>query len=94
MIGFYIEQAGKTVKYIDPIADDRTNCVDSIEEASIVLYAHNRYITYGYTGQSAVMNDFYCDIPDGSIIVDPFRSLPKKSNRYEVIHYGNTRKKS
>jgi hypothetical protein len=40
------------------------------------------------------MNDFYCDIPDGSIIVDPFRSLPKKSNRYEVIHYGNTRKKS
>jgi UDPglucose 6-dehydrogenase len=94
LIGYYIEQAGKTVKYIDPIADDRTNCVDSIEEASIVLYAHNRYITYGYTGQSAVMNDFYCDIPDGSIIVDPFRSLPKKSNRYEVIHYGNTRKKS
>ena len=91
LVGYYIEQAGKTVKYIDPIADDRTNCVDSIAKASVILYAHNRYITYGYTGQSAVMNDFYCDIPDGSIIVDPFRSLPKKSNRYEVIHYGNTR---
>ena len=91
LIGFYIEQAGKTVKYIDPIADDRTNCIDNIEEASIVLYAHNRYITYGYTGQSAVMNDFYCEIPEGSIIVDPFRSLPKKSNKYKVIHYGNTR---
>ena len=91
LIGYYIEQAGKTVKYIDPIADDRTNCVDNIEQASIVLYAHNRYVTYGYTGQSAVMNDFYCDIPEGSIIVDPFRSLPKKSNKYEVIHYGNTR---
>ena len=91
LVGYYVEQAGKTVKYIDPIADDRTDCVDSIDEASMILYAHNRYITYGYTGQSAVMDDFYCEIPDGSIIVDPFRSLPKKSNRYEVIHYGNTR---
>ena len=91
LVGYYVEQAGKTVKYIDPIADDRTGCVDSITEASMILYAHNRYVTYGYTGQSAVMNDFYCEIPDGSIIVDPFRSLPKKSNRYEVVHYGNTR---
>lgn len=91
LVGYYVEQAGKTVKYIDPIADDRKDCVDSITEASMILYAHNRYVTYGYTGQSAVMNDFYCEIPDGSIIVDPFRSLPKKSNRYEVIHYGNTR---
>ena len=91
LVGYYVEQFGKTVTYIDPIADDRTNCVEKIEEASMVLYAHNRYVTYGYTGQSAVMNDFYCDIPEGSIIVDPFRSLPKKSNRYEVIHYGNTR---
>ena len=93
LVGYYVEQAGKTVKYIDPIADDRTGCVDSITEASMILYAHNRYVTYGYTGQSAVMNDFYCEIPDGSIIVDPFRSLPKKSNRYEVVHYGNTRTK-
>ena len=91
LVGYYVEQAGKTVKYIDPIADDRKDCVDNISEASMILYAHNRYITYGYTGQSAVMNDFYCEIPDGSVIVDPFRSLPKKSNRYEVIHYGNTR---
>ena len=91
LVGYYVEQAGKTVKYIDPIADDRTDCVDKITEASMVLYAHNRYVTYGYTGQSAVMNDFYCEIPEGSIIVDPFRSLPKKSNRYEVVHYGNTR---
>tara|TARA_R100001224_G_scaffold108143_1_gene84159 strand:+ start:4190 stop:5425 length:1236 start_codon:yes stop_codon:yes gene_type:complete len=92
LVGYYVEQAGKTVKYIDPLADDRTDCVDSIDEASMVLYAHNRFITYGYTGQSAVHDTFYCDIPEGSVIVDPFRSLPKKSNRYEVLHYGNTRK--
>lgn len=91
LVGYYVEQAGKTVKYIDPIADDKTDCVESIDEASMILYAHNRYVTYGYTGQSAVLNDFYCDIPEGSVIVDPFRSLPKKSNLYEVIHYGNTR---
>ena len=35
LVGYYVEQAGKTVKYIDPIADDRTDCVDKITEASI-----------------------------------------------------------
>ena len=91
LIGHYIKEQGIPVTYVDPLADDKTDCVDTIDEASIVLYAHNRYITYGYTGQSAVLNDFYCDIPEGSTIVDPWRTLPKKSNIYDVIHFGNTR---
>jgi UDPglucose 6-dehydrogenase len=91
LIGFYIEEQGQTVKYVDPIADNPKDVVDSIDEASIILYAHNRYITYGYTGQYTKDNTFYCDIPEGSVIVDPWRNLPKQSNKYEVIHYGNTR---
>jgi UDPglucose 6-dehydrogenase len=93
LIGFYIEEQGQTVKYVDPIADNLKDVVDSIDEASIILYAHNRYITYGYTGQYTKDNTFYCDIPDGSVIVDPWRNLPKQSNKYKVIHYGNTRTK-
>ena len=91
LIGHYIKEQGIPVTYVDPLADDDTDCVTNLNEASIVLYAHNRYITYGYTGQSAVLNDFYCDIPEGSTIVDPWRTLPKKSNIYDVIHFGNTR---
>jgi UDPglucose 6-dehydrogenase len=93
LIGFYIEEQGQTVKYVDPIADNPKDVVDSIDEASIILYAHNRYITYGYTGQYTKDNTFYCDIPEGSVIVDPWRNLPKQSNKYKVIHYGNTRTK-
>ena len=93
LVGYYVEQAGRTVTYVDPLADDKTNCVEKIDEPSIILYAHNRNITYGYTGHIAVMSNFYCNIPDGSTIVDPWRTLPTKTNKYNVIHYGNTRQK-
>jgi hypothetical protein len=55
----------------------------------VFLWAHNRKITYEYTGEQADTRP-YCEIPDGSIIVDPWRKL-KSTNKVEVIHYGNTR---
>jgi UDPglucose 6-dehydrogenase len=91
LIGFYIEEQGLSVKYIDPIADNPKDVVATIDEPSIILYAHNRYITYGYTGQYTKDDTFYCDIPEGSTIVDPWRNLPKDMEGIEVIHYGNTR---
>jgi UDPglucose 6-dehydrogenase len=92
LIGFYVEEQGLTVKYVDPIADNTKDVVESIDEPSIILYAHNRYITYGYTGQYTKDSTFYCDIPKGSVIVDPWRRLPNLTD-IEVIHYGNTRTK-
>ena len=90
LIGFYVEEMGRSVVYLDPLADNLVNVVESINEPSIVLMAHNRFITYGYTGN--VQDDaFYCDIPAGSVIVDPWRRLPKNMKDVEVIHYGNTR---
>ena len=90
LIGWYVEELGKNVVYLDPLADDPTNLVDSINEASVVLMAHNRFITYGYTGD--VRDDsFYCPIPEGSTIIDPWRRLPKTLKDIEVVHYGNTR---
>ena len=92
LIGFYIEEHGLSVKYLDPLADNPKDVVESIDEPSIILYAHNRYITYGYTGQYTKDSTFYCDIPKGSVIVDPWRRLPNLTD-IEVIHYGNTRTK-
>jgi UDPglucose 6-dehydrogenase len=90
LIGFYVEEMGHSVVYLDPLADNLVNVVESIDEPSIILMAHNRFITYGYTGN--VQDDaFYCDIPAGSVIVDPWRRLPKDMKDVEVIHYGNTR---
>ena len=92
LIGFYIEEHGLSVTYLDPLADNPKDVVESIDEPSIILYAHNRYITYGYTGQYTKDSTFYCDIPKGSVIVDPWRRLPDLTD-IEVIHYGNTRTK-
>jgi UDPglucose 6-dehydrogenase len=92
LVGYYVEQAGIDVVYVDPLADDKTNVVDSVDKACVVLLAHNRGITYGYTGTDDE-DPFYFNIPDGSVIVDPWRKTPLDLNsNLEVIHYGNTRK--
>lgn len=89
LIGHYIEQAGRSVVYLDPLADDPAKVVATVDRPCVLLMAHNRAITYGYTGD--VRDDtFYADIPAGSIIVDPWRKLAS-SDRYTVVHYGNTR---
>jgi len=89
LIGHYVKQHGYSVKYIDPIADDKTDVITEIHGPSVILWAHNRKITYDYTGQSDNTKP-YCTVPDGSIIIDPWRTL-ESTNKVQVIHYGNTR---
>jgi len=89
LVGHYIEQEGHTVVYVDPLADDNTNVVDSVDTPAVYLWAHNRKITYEYTGDQLDTLP-YCDIKPGSIIVDPWRKLTSTS-AVEVVHYGNTR---
>jgi UDPglucose 6-dehydrogenase len=90
LIGHYIKELGAEVRYVDPLADNPEDVVDQIDTPSVVLMAHNRSVTYGYTGD--VRDDsFYCKIPVNSIIVDPWRHLPKTMKNYKVIHYGNSR---
>jgi len=89
LVGHYVKESGSSVQYLDPLADDTTDVVDHVSEACVLLLAHNRMITYGYTGD--VRDDtFYCDIPEESIIVDPWRRIPL-TGKHTVIHYGNTR---
>jgi UDPglucose 6-dehydrogenase len=90
LVGHYLETMGVQVKYVDPLADDSTDVVPTISQPSVVLWAHNRKITYEYTGEQDETKA-YCDIPKGSIIVDPWRQLADV-DAVTVIHYGNTRK--
>ena len=90
LIGYYINEAGFSVRYLDPLADDQTDVVTEIKGPCVMLMAHNRQITYGYTGD--VRDDtFYAPIESGSVIVDPWRKMSDMTG-YEIIHYGNTRK--
>lgn len=89
LIGHYINQFGFTVSYIDPLADDDASVVEAIKYPSVILLAHNRKVTYGYTGIQQ-NSHHYCEFPEGSVIVDPWRSEPT-DEKYTVIHYGNTR---
>jgi UDPglucose 6-dehydrogenase len=89
LIGHYLKDMGVEVRYVDPLADDRTDCIESIDKPAVILMAHNRNITYGYTGAQASDPDYFKFV-EGSIIVDPFRQEADRPGM-TVIHYGNTR---
>ena len=89
LVGHYVKQLGFNVRYVDPLADDKTDVMSEIHTPSVVLWAHNRKITYEYTGNQEDTQP-YCEIPKGSIIVDPWRKMGQLTD-YTVIHYGNTR---
>ena len=89
LIGHYINQAGHKVVYVDPLADDKTDVVDSVDHPAVFLLAHNKQVTYGYTGETD-NQELYCVMHQGSVVVDPWRRYPTNTN-LKVIHYGNTR---
>jgi len=89
LVGHYVNEAGYKVNYLDPLADDPEDVVSTLNGPAVILWAHNRKITYEYTGNQEDTQP-YCKIPNGSIIVDPWRKLTT-SNDITVIHYGNTR---
>jgi UDPglucose 6-dehydrogenase len=90
LVGHYVRQAGHNVHYVDPLADDTRDVINSWYWPAVILMAHNRHVTYGYTGEDCT-DSFYYDIKPGSVIVDPWRSIPLDMKDMKVIHYGNTR---
>jgi UDPglucose 6-dehydrogenase len=91
LVGHYVKQAGFEVRYLDPLADDSTDVVADLTGPAIILWAHDRKITYEYTGDQLETQP-YCEIPSGSVIVDPWRKM-RDITGLTVIHYGNTRAK-
>jgi UDPglucose 6-dehydrogenase len=90
LVGYYVEQEGYSVSYVDPLADNPVNVVDSVDTPAVFLWAHNRQVTYEYTGDQEATKP-YCEIKPGSVIVDPWRQLPLDMANIKVVHYGNTR---
>ena len=90
LIGHYIKEHNISLHYVDPLADNPMSLTDTVNVPAVVLMAHNRSVTYGYTGENK-KDEFYFDIKPGSVIVDPWRKLGN-INGCEVVHYGNTRK--
>ena len=89
LVGHYVKEAGLPVVYVDPLADNQDEVVKEVAGPAVFLWAHNRKITYEYTGEQKD-TQAYCDIKPGSIIVDPWRKLAS-TPEYKVVHYGNTR---
>jgi UDPglucose 6-dehydrogenase len=91
LVGHYIKEAGFEVRYLDPLADDPTDVVTELTGPAVILWAHDRKITYEYTGDQ-LETEPYCEIPRGSVVVDPWRKLSDMVG-LTVVHYGNTRTK-
>ena len=90
LVAWYIKQADVSVSFVDPLADDREDVIDQIETASVILWAHDRQITYSYSQQETATRP-YSKIPKGSIIVDPWRRLDLDQLDVTIIPYGDTR---
>ena len=91
LVGHYVKAAGFGVRYLDPLADDPAEVITELAGPAVILWAHNRKITYEYTGDQPDTLP-YCAIPLGSVVVDPWRKLPDIEG-LTVVHYGNTRNK-
>jgi UDPglucose 6-dehydrogenase len=90
LIGHYVRQCGHNVHYVDPLADDQKDVVENWTAPAVILLAHNREVTYGYTGEKQE-DTHYFDFVSGSVIVDPWRQYQEANSNIKVIHYGNTR---
>jgi UDPglucose 6-dehydrogenase len=90
LIAHYVRQSGHNVFYVDPLADDQQDVVNDWSKSAVVLLAHNREVTYGYTGKDQ-QDVYYFNFVSGSVIVDPWRKYRADNAEIKVIHYGNTR---
>ena len=87
LIGHYVENEYKDdVTYIDPLTEDS----NPTSVCGVVLLAHNQTVTYGYAGVTEEQK-LYCEIEDGSIVVDPWRTYTTDNPKIMVVHYGNSR---
>ena len=84
LIGHYCEEQQFEPVYVDPLTGDDFDT----PVPCVFLLAHSASTTYKYTGKTSA-DKLYCDIPNGSIVVDPWRSYVNPN--CTVIHYGNTR---
>lgn len=81
LVGHYCSEFGKEPLYVDKMTGDVYNS----NSPTVFLLAHSASTTYGKS------DELYCNIPSGSIVVDPWRKFKTEDKSVTVIHYGNTR---
>lgn len=86
LIGHYLNDVKANFSYADPLTADHV----ADGTSAVVLLAHNRQVTYGYTGELPEQQ-LYFTPGAGSVIVDPWRTFTTSNPNLAVIHYGNTR---
>jgi UDPglucose 6-dehydrogenase len=86
LIGSYLTDMGAEYIYVDPM----TNDVVTGPAECIAFLAHNRTVTYGYSGEQKPQ-ELYVELAPGSVVVDPWRQFTSADTKIKVIHYGNTR---
>lgn len=86
LVGHYCKQFGFDPVYIDPLTGDNIRPV----EPGVFMLAHSASTTYKYT-HSQHNDQLYCEVPSGSVIIDPWRKFITNRTDIKVIHYGNTR---
>lgn len=84
LVGHFVESLGKKVSYADPLTEDFWT------GKAVILMAHNTGVTYFGSELSKVAQGSYFTIEDGSVIVDPWRTVKDIPN-VTIVHYGNTR---
>lgn len=89
LIAHYVQEQGYKVEFIDPLTGD----MNTPKVPCVLLLAHSASTTYKYMKEEGDDTDkLYCDIPDGSIVVDPWRKFStERLNSLQIIHYGNSR---
>ena len=85
LVGYYLKEMGINPVYIDPLTEGSVPA----SVRGCILLAHNQQITYGYAGVDGEQQ-LYCEIEDGSVVIDPWRKFTTSKNIC-VVHYGNTR---
>lgn len=85
LVAHYCEKLGKHPILVDPLTHPQKGPFKAT-----VLLAHNSQTTYKYT-KNVKNQELYCNIEEGSVIVDPWRTFNDEKDRYTVVYYGNTR---
>ena len=86
LVAHFVEEAGISVRYADPLTGD---IVEDGTQA-VILVAHDPAVTYFGTGVEVKDDSFYFKFGEGSVILDPWRTICDITGM-TVIHYGNTR---
>lgn len=86
LIAYYVQAEGHEIEYVDPLTKDERKT----SGPAIFFLSHNAQITYSGTDVKTNKNTYYCGIPYGSIILDPWRTTTDMPG-ITVMYYGNTR---